>query len=158
MLSRAQTVIAFLEIIASVWGSVIGLVFVAHVSGVAVLIGLVVLAVFSFFGVAGILLLRGHQLGYPLSVATQVLQIPVFLTPWGGYYCIGGAGLRISLDAEGSFGWYVHLGSQLHFSWAAEPYVTTIGVNVIAIILLVLLIKSRAPQVTPTTSSVARAA
>jgi len=159
VVSRVRETISFLEIVAGTWGTVIGLIFVTHVSGIAILFGLFVIAVFSFFGVAGILLYRQHALGYPFSVVTQLLQIPVFLTPWGGYYCIGGAGLRVWVDAEGSFGWYVHLGSQLHISWAAEPYVSSIGLNLVPVVLLVLLVASRrATKLPDAPASVERAA
>jgi hypothetical protein len=79
-------------------------------------------------------------------MASQTLQIPVFFTPWGGYYCIGGAGLRVTLAADGSLSSYVHLGSQLHVQWTAEPYITAVGVNVIAVLLLALLVVYRPPS------------
>jgi len=146
-MTRVQEVVGFLEIIAGVWGTVLGILIVPKVSGLLFLVPLTIILLFTFFGIAGLLLYRGHRLGRPLSIVAQVIQVPVFFTSWGGYYCLGGAGLRLTipLDSNGYLGWYVHLGSQLHVSWAAEPEATTIGINVVAVVLLIGLFLSRKP-------------
>ena len=153
-MTRVQEVVGFLEIIAGVWGTVMGITFVSKVSGLLLLLPLTVILLFTFFGIAGLLLYRGHPLGRPLSIVSQVIQVPVFITSWGGYYCVGGAGLRLTipLDSNGYLGWYVHLGSQLHLSWAAESDATTIGVNAVAVALLVALLLNRHKAATGVTS------
>ena len=95
---------------------------------------------FTLIGVAGVLLLRNHRWGVPLSLIAQGVQIPVFLSPGASYYANAGLGLRLTADTAWNVGFYAHLGTQLHYSWESSRTTTTVGINLVAAVLLYLLI------------------
>jgi hypothetical protein len=94
---------------------------------------------FTLLGVAGILLVRNHRWGLPLSLLVQGMQIPIFLSPGPSYYSSAGLGIRLSLDSQWNFGFYTFFGTQLHYSWQSDRNSTTVGINLVAAALVYLL-------------------
>jgi len=95
---------------------------------------------FTLIGVAGVLLLRNHRLGVPLSLVVQGMQVPVLLSSGASYYANAGLGLRLTADSAWNLGFYFHLGTELHYSWLSDRSETTVGINLVAVILLYLLV------------------
>ena len=129
----------------------------ANVSVVTILPWLVPPFVLSL--VAGSLLWRAGSAGEILSFINLALQIPVIGTPLLSYFFNSGVALRIWLGPDGP-GWFMFLGSQFHINFAPTSSGVLIGVNVVALALLVLLIRAMSDDgaATTTDAPVARSA
>ena len=110
----------------------------AHVSLVQVLPWLIPPFVLSI--VAGALLWRGGSGGDLLSITNLTLQVPVMSTPTVGYFFNSGLALRIWLSPRGP-GAYMFVGSQFHIGLRENAPDVTLGVNVVALALLILLVR-----------------
>lgn len=99
---------------------------------------LVMLPAFVLSLVAGLLLWRGGTFGQVLALLVLALQVPVISNPSFGYFFNSGLAFRIMLG-PGGWSWYAFLGSQIHVSWAEGASGTTVGVNVVGLVLGALL-------------------
>jgi hypothetical protein len=146
--SRLRQIIAWIEIAGAAWGTPASCALFSEARGGLVALGIAFALFFTVIGLAGVLLLRNHAWGVPLSLCAQGMQLPVFLSPGPSYYANAGLGLRLTADTDWNLGWYVHLGTQLHYSWQSDRTTTTIGINAVAAVLLYLLI-ARVEEPTP---------
>jgi hypothetical protein len=140
--TRLRQAIAWIEIAGAAWGASLSYSLYAQIgAGVVVLVLAIAFTLFfTLIGLAGVLLLRNHRWGVPLSLVAQGIQLPVFLSSGPSYYSNAGLGLRLTADTDWNVGFYVHLGTQLHYSWQSDRTTTTIGINVVAAVLLYLLV------------------
>jgi hypothetical protein len=134
--SRLRQIIAWIEIAGAAWGTPASYALFTEVSALAIAFALF----FTLIGVAGVLLLRNHAWGVPLSLVAQGMQVPVFLSPGPSYFSDAGLGLLLTADTHWNLGYYIHIGTELHYSWQSDRTATTIGINVVAAVLLYLLI------------------
>ena len=144
-LTRTLTIIALLQILGGVAGAVMTAMILpriaaqSHLSAVQLLPWFAPPFVLSL--AAGTLLWRGGDLGEILSLVNLALQIPVLGTPFLSYFFNAGLALRVWISSDGP-GAFVFLGSQFHIDFAPQASGVLIGVNVVAVILLVLLIRA----------------
>jgi len=111
---------------------------------------LLILSLISAFGlsvIAGILLWRDGSAGHLLALLVLAMQVPVISNPSFGYYFNNGLALRIMLGPQG-WSLYAFLGSQIHVSWAEGAAGTTVGVNVVGLVLGALLFAAIPTDVT----------
>jgi hypothetical protein len=146
---RRDTAARTLKVIAGIEGAggVLGAVMVAlvipkiaaqaNVSVLALLPWLVPPFVLSLL--AGALLWRGGTAGEILSIVNLGLQVPVVGTPLLTYFFNSGVAVRVWLSSDGP-GWFIFLGSQFHINFRPTMPGVLIGVNVVALALLVFLI------------------
>ena len=137
--SRLRQIIAWIQIAGAAWGAPATYTFLTHPSGELGLLAAAFSLFFTLIGLAGILLLRNHRWGVPLSLIVQGMQVPVLLSPGASYYANAGLGLRLTADTAWNLGFYAHLGTQLHYSWESDRTTTTVGINLVAAVLLYLL-------------------
>jgi len=91
---------------------------------------------FALCAYAGRALWRDEVRGYWLSILVQALQVPAWSSPTALYtfYC----GLKLGVwIGPGGFAPIAGVGSNLSLSWASRPYQEAIGINVLALLLLV---------------------
>jgi hypothetical protein len=138
--TRLRQVIAWIQIAGAAWGAPATYAFLTHPTGGLGVLFAAFTLFFTLIGLAGILLLRNHRWGIPLSLIAQGMQLPVLLSPGASYYANAGLGLRLTADTAWNLGFYIHLGTQLHYSWESDRTTTTIGINLVAAALLYLLV------------------
>jgi hypothetical protein len=138
--SRLRHIIAWIQIAGAAWGAPATYIFLTHPTGQVGGLFAAFSLFFTLIGLAGILLLRNHPWGVPLSLIVQGMQLPVILSPGASYYANAGLGLRVTMDTAWNFGFYAHLGTQLHYSWESDRTTTALGINLVAAALLYLLV------------------
>ena len=102
-------------------------------------------AAFGFCVVAGALLWLGKAPSGVLTLIALVLQVPVVRSATVGYYFNCGIGLRILVGAH-RLSWFPFWGSEMHITLHDSAARTTIGVNVVALALAVLLWLARSTE------------
>ena len=143
--ARTLKTIAGIELAGGILGAVMVAVIIpklasqANVSALTLLPWLVPPFVLSL--VAGALLWRGGSAGEILSIINLALQIPVIGTSLLSYFFNSGVALRVWLSSDGP-GWFLFLGSQFHINFRPTTPGVLLGVNVVALVLLVLLIRA----------------
>jgi hypothetical protein len=153
--ARTLKIIAGIELAGGVLGAVMVLTVApkiaaqANVSILTILPWLVPPFVLSL--VAGAFLWRGGSVGEILSFINLGLQIPVLGTPLLSYFFNSGVAFRIWLGPDG-LGSFVFLGSQFHINFAPTSPGVLIGVNLVALALLVLLIRAMSDDGAATTT------
>ena len=141
--NRALKIIAIIQLAGGALGAVMAafvgprLASQAHVPLASILQWLV--PPFALSLAAGALLWRGGTAGEVVSFVNLALQTPVIATSFISYFFNSGLALRVWLSSDGP-GWFLFLGSQFHINFAPRTAGVLIGVNVVAVILLVLLI------------------
>jgi hypothetical protein len=138
--ARLRHIIAWIQIAGAAWGAPATYAFLTHPTGPLGLVFAAFSLFFTLIGLAGILLLRNHRWGVPLSLIVQGMQLPVLLSPGASYYANAGLGLRVFADTAWQFGFYAHLGTQFHYSWESDRTTTAVGINLVAAALLYLLV------------------
>ena len=138
--SRLRLAIGWFEVFGASFGALIAYQLFGQVVAVLPLLAVGFILFFTLIGLAGILLVRNHPWGVPLSLIMQGMQVPVFLSPGPSYYANAGLGLRLSVDSQMNLGFYTFFGTQLHYSWQSDRTATTVGVNLVAVALIYLLI------------------
>ena len=142
---RTLKIIAWIELLGGIAGAIMTALVLpklaaqSHVSTLRLLPWLAPPFVLSL--VAGVLLLRGGAVGEILSSINLALQVPVLATPFLSYFFNSGLALRMWIGPDGP-GWFVFLGSQFHISFAPRVPGILIGVNAVAVTLLVWLIRA----------------
>jgi len=102
--------------------------------------------VFLFGILAGLALLKKPKLGLSLSAVFQAMQIPIFKGSMAAYSMSSGACFNIYWH-EAGFGFNFSFGSRYHFSIGnGNPWL--IGVNILALILFILLVREIWKEVT----------
>jgi len=121
----------------------------AAIGTVGVAIGFVV---FVALGVAGVLLVRDHPLGVPLSLAAQAVQVPKLFTDAFSYEFYGPITVGLELrPSNWSLAFTFNLGGAFTVALGREVTVVGVGVNLAALIVLVLLLRHPAIRQLPTT-------
>jgi hypothetical protein len=136
-----RVTIATIEILGGAMGALLFLRYALRVSGAHPEVWAAAplpLAAFGFCVAAGVLLWLGKARSLVLALIALVLQVPVVRTPGFGYYFNCGIGLRILVGAH-RVSWFPFWGSELHIMVPDAVARTTIGVNVVALALAVLL-------------------
>lgn len=88
---------------------------------------------------AGLLLRRGKALGEILSITNLGLQVPLVLTSAFSFYYTAGLSLEVWINSNRiGFDWY--LGNRLHIAVDENLPVSWVGINVVALALVVLLV------------------
>jgi hypothetical protein len=150
-LSRTiRPTIAVIEILGGAMGAVLFLRYALRVSGAHPEVWAAAplpVAAFGFCAVAGVLLWLGKAPSRVLTLVALMLQVPVVRTPGFGYYFNCGIGLRILVGAH-RVSWFPFWGSELHIMVPDAVTRTTIGVNVVALALAVLLWLARPTNAT----------
>ena len=108
---------------------------------------------FLFVALAGVSLWLDFPASRMLSVGAWLLQIPVLSTPTVAYFFNVGLGWRFMYGPDGLKS-YLFLGSQIHASIAQAAVGVTIGVNAVALVATLLLLRSPRRQATPSTGAI----
>jgi DMSO/TMAO reductase YedYZ heme-binding membrane subunit len=154
--TRLRQIIAWIQIAGAAWGASISYGLYRQVHGTLIILAGAFTLFFTLIGAAGVLLLRNHRWGVPLSLVSQGIQIPVLMSPGPSFFANAGLGARFTFSTDGNIGFYIHLGTQLHYSWQSEQTTTTVGINVVAAVLLYLLImRVEEPSAAPPPSGAA---
>ena len=148
--------IAVVQIIGALLGLAIGIYGLWSTKGQAdvPLLPLVLLFILPpmAVGIAGVLWLLGHRWGEGLSAFVWILQIPVLSTAYFGYFFNVGLGWRWMIGPDGLTN-YLFLGSQWRWSVEEGAVGTTIGVNIVALFVVILMVWSAARQPEPSVLS-----
>ncbi len=159
--ARTLKIIAGIQLAGGVLGAALVAVLIpklavqANVSALTLLPWLV--PPFALSLIAGALLWRGGRVGEILSLINLGLQIPVLATSFLSYFFNSGVALRVWLSSDGP-GWFLFLGSQFHINFRPTTPGVLVGVNVVALLLLVLLIRAMPEDVAATTTPDSRVA
>ena len=137
--SRLRLAIGWFEVFGASLGALFSYQMFQQLATALPWLALAFILFFTLIGVGGILLVRNHRWGLPLSLIVQGMQVPVFLSPGPSYYSNAGFGIRLTLDSQWSLGFYTFFGTQLHYSWLSDRNATTVGINLVAAALLYLL-------------------
>ena len=110
----------------------------------AVAVGLFLIfgLVFIYGSYAGIQVLRRAENAHRHAVPFWAAQIPVFFSSHVSFQFICGGAAAVTINAEGILGFYPRVGSVFEFNLGLAQ-TTTIGVNVLALIIVVALLKDR---------------
>jgi hypothetical protein len=138
--SRLRLAIGWLEVFGASLGALVAYQIFPQLAAVLLPLAVAFILFFTLIGLAGILLVRNHPWGLPLSLLAQGIQIPVFLSPGPSFYSSAGLGLRLTVDSHWSPGFYVFFGTQLHYSWQSDRTTTAVGINLVAAVILYLLV------------------
>jgi hypothetical protein len=85
---------------------------------------------------AGLLWWQGHPLGASTSLGVWLLQVPVLISPTWAYFYSVGFGWRWMLGPDGLTN-YMFLGTQWHWSVAERATGVTIGLNLVALTVVI---------------------
>ncbi len=107
------------------------------------------LIIYAGITYAGVLLWRDSPHADIVTAFAQMVQVPVILTPSVGYYAIAGLGLQLKCDVALSCGFYVHFGALFHFALGGDSIVTTLGINVVPVAILIWLLRQPEPTPSP---------
>jgi len=110
-----------------------------QITQTAVIIHIAFSLVFLFGIIAGVTLASKPKLGLRLSAVFQAIQIPVLIAPMAAYALFSGACLNLYRHGTG-YGFNFLFGSRYYFSiHNNESWL--VGVNVIALVLFILLVR-----------------
>src|SRR5215467_6533843 len=137
--TRLRLAIGWFEVFGASLGALVTYRIFPQLASAVPWLALAFVLFFTLIGVAGILLIRNHRWGLPLSLLMQGMQIPVFLSPGPSYYSNAGLRLRLYMDSHWHLGFYAFFGTQLTYSWLSDQSSTTVGINLVAVALLWLL-------------------
>ncbi len=107
----------------------------------------------GLLAIAGVFLGRGHPLGAPLSVVAQACQIPVISTNMLTYVVSTPASLVISMTSHFDLGVQLNIAAQLQIVARHHPDVSSVGVNLLALVVLSVVRKRLATQPGPMRTS-----
>ena len=133
--------IAFLQVAGGLFGILVILSTPVHVTGLAALFLLFLLAAMALTCVAGVLLWRGHPWGDTLSVVAQALQLPVLYGSGFTYYYHAGLGVSIAIGPQVGIHFDLHLGTAYSMAAMGREDAPAIGINLIAALALYFLLK-----------------
>lgn len=110
----------------------------ATISNKAFLIVLLIYAIGGYLlsFIAGLFLWKKQTKGILLSIITQIIQIPKFTIAGFSYFFVSGADLFIAIS-NSSLDLTAYLGSHWNISFYPEDKTFLIGINIIAIIMLI---------------------
>ncbi len=148
---RWRRAIAVFELFGGSFGLQVAWRLFGQVGRIGIWFPLLVLVIFAGTTYAGVLLWRDHPQAETVSAFAQMVQIPVFLSPSIGYFCIAGLGLQLKWDTAWNLAFYVHIGALFHLAWGGDAPVTTLGINVVPVAILIWLL--RQPESTPAQST-----
>jgi len=138
--SILRRVIGLVEVLGAGW-SVVGLGGLFLRSGAVMPWSFlfIFLGSYTFVGLAGVLLLRQHRLGEPLSILAQVPQLVQLTSGALAYRFI--AGYQVTLFLVGDrFGAYAGLSAAINLWRGTNDPAFMLGVNLIPVVLLALLV------------------
>lgn len=172
MTTRVRRTIAVIEIVGGALGVFTSTLFVVQSGLRGTLVALIVcvmLAVFGLHILAGTMLWFRPDRGLKLSIAAQLLVLPRVISPVASLYFVSGLNATVGFEywwdatspmfppgAHGSgiwTDWLVGSFVQFRFMSGGPPRIA-IGVNLAAVVLLVLLMRAR--RTTPTTEVIQR--
>ena len=102
------------------------------------------LALSAFLLVSGVLFVTSRRLTRPLMVSL-LLQIPLVSSPFIGYRFFAGL-MVVVYFVDGNIGAIDRAGAEFWFEYRPETAPLGVGVNLVALILLVLLLRNQAIQ------------
>lgn len=142
MKTRWNKPIAILQILGGIVGILVSLVSLAALKPnfLIILIFLPFVSLYLLSIVAGVLLWRRHRLGIPLSVIVQVPQIISFSINKLAYLFISGLQIAFILKSK-KIAIEFMLGSKWHLNFATEDHSLTIGLNIIALFIVIYLLR-----------------
>ncbi len=147
--NRVYKTVAAIEIIGGLLGVGIGVAIgpsLAHAAGASLWqVEVLLLPLFILSLAAGILLWRNRASGEILSMLVLALQLPVISSPVWGYYFNDGVALQVAFGS-GVWSWYAFVGSRVHINWAEGASGVTVGLNVVALAMLVMLVVAIPPD------------
>ncbi|MCK4257382.1 MAG: hypothetical protein KAX49_00295 [Halanaerobiales bacterium] len=145
-----KRIIAFHEMLGGVLGVLLFIFFVPFRSfflgPVILIINIIMLSLYVLSFCAGFLMWKGKKSGILLSLIIQVFQIPQFIINGYTYLFICGSMLSINIEyftSHYGFNFNVHLGSLYHINLMSGQTSLLLGINVIALVIFMYLLKQR---------------
>lgn len=105
---------------------------------------ILVAIVFALTSVSGYLLYKDNELGYRLSIYSNLIQIPIIKTTTASFFIASGAFIPITWvsDVTGSsLGFTIRSGSHMMFEFLIPVNQTEFGINLVALFIVFFLIK-----------------
>ncbi len=112
--------------------------------------GVVFIAFIGALAIGGTLLLRAHPWGVPMSAALQAIQIPELATHSLAYTLHGPFALSLGFAINWDISFEADLSTRLYIAVGKTPEVTSFSLNLFAVALLYVLLRSKAPKELPT--------
>jgi hypothetical protein len=101
----------------------------------------VFILIFGWCVWTGVDLWRGRRQALKFAMILFAMQIPVILLPGFSYYLHTGLMVQVAIVAGGQFSAGFQFGSAFNFYISPEVYGLTIGVNLVALLVLIYLIR-----------------
>ena len=116
--------------------------------------GAVFVAFIGALAIGGTLLLRAHPWGVPMSAALQAIQIPAWATHSFTYMLHGPFALGLGVASNWDISFEADLSTHLYIAVGKTPEVASFSLNLFAVALLYLLLRSKTPKKLPTVGGV----